>query len=432
MSRPRVAVIGMQKNERHLLPAWCEYYGKLFGFENIFLVDDASDCERTREILVYYEEKGVHVTWLTPPGKYSLKGEIVWNIGMQCFKEGFEFFYPSDIDEFLVINNEGFPEFCQEEIYKEFESLRTTSQSIFRINLSWLNIPHTTHAKLESCFKKTIFRHDTLSYLKLDHGYHLYDFNNNKGIEEYGLIEPSHFGIIHFHQKPYQLYQEGSKQKLRTRVASFTANDLSTFKGFGHHMVRGILQTPDEYYSECEKRISNSVCIADIFHKQGIQVPFSDGRAAYDNLPIKPDPLILHQSVKPMVDLAKTRCLYESVISSSAGERHGRIEWRKDAGILIHPGDTPTEVAFDLSGLDKPFTLAAWINPLPEEALDNPQIGNVNFGISTASITIGSYPVDRLKNQEISITKEHGNHLKVSCASASGNADFCWAFIGVT
>jgi hypothetical protein len=426
-----VAVVGMQKNERHLLPAWCDYYGKLFGYENIFLVDDASNCEQTREILKIYEEKGVHVTWLEPPGKYSLKGEVVWNIGIECFHQGYEFFYPSDLDEFLVINNEGIPEFSRESIYNEFESLKISSQNIFRINPCWFNIPNTTRATFEKNFKKTIFRKNVSFQVSLDHGYHLFDFNAMKDLEEHGLIEQSHFGIIHFHKKPYQLYQEASKQKLRTRVASFTANDLSSFKGFGHHMVKGILQTREEYYSECAKGINNSVCIADIFQKQGIQVPFSEERAAYDYLPAKPDPPILHQTAKPTVDLGKTQSLYEAIISSVTGARQGRVEWRKDFGILIHPGDTPTEVEFDLTALEKPFTIAAWINPLPEAALSNSQIGNVNFNISIDFNLLGNYPVDRLKNQEIPITKEHRNHLKVSCSSTSGNADFCWAFIGV-
>lgn len=168
-----------------------------------------------------------------------------------------------------------------------------------------------------------------------------------------------------------------------------------------------------------------------LIEDKGIQVPFSDERAAYDCLPAKPEPLITYQPAKPTVDLGKTQSLYEAIISSVTGARQGRVEWRKDFGILIHPGDTPTEVEFDLTALEKPFSIAAWINPLPEAALSNSQIGNVNFNISIDFNLLGNYPVDRLKNQEIPITKEHGNHLKVSCASASGNADFCWAFIGV-
>jgi hypothetical protein len=45
----KVAVVTMCKNESEFLPIWLNYYGGLFGFENLYIIDDDSSDGSTQD-----------------------------------------------------------------------------------------------------------------------------------------------------------------------------------------------------------------------------------------------------------------------------------------------------------------------------------------------------------------------------------------------
>ena len=63
----RVRCITMQKDEGLLLDAWLRYYGYLFGFENIEVLDNGSRDRLTTGILEQFEAAGVVVHWCCSP-----------------------------------------------------------------------------------------------------------------------------------------------------------------------------------------------------------------------------------------------------------------------------------------------------------------------------------------------------------------------------
>ena len=101
----RVRCITMQKDEGLLLDAWLRYYGYLFGFENIEVLDNGSRDQLTRSILEQFEAAGVvvHRQYDTIE-HFEGKGGIVAGI-IEGWDEagGYDFAVPCDVDEFLVL-----------------------------------------------------------------------------------------------------------------------------------------------------------------------------------------------------------------------------------------------------------------------------------------------------------------------------------------
>lgn len=91
----KIIVATMVKDEADIVEYWLRYYGKIFGYNNLFVIDNFS-TDGTFEICKRYVGKGVR---LYREKDYKLKGEF-----MTYFKNNlvFDFFFPVDIDEFIV------------------------------------------------------------------------------------------------------------------------------------------------------------------------------------------------------------------------------------------------------------------------------------------------------------------------------------------
>jgi hypothetical protein len=93
----------MVKDEVDVVEDWLNYHGKMFGFKNLYVIDNYSR-DGTYEVLKRYEkEKGIV---LLREKEYSKKGEFMRHLmkdhysGREC-----DIAYPLDIDEFICYYN---------------------------------------------------------------------------------------------------------------------------------------------------------------------------------------------------------------------------------------------------------------------------------------------------------------------------------------
>lgn len=96
-----ISIILMQKNEDVLLPIFVDYYGEIFGYSNIYILDNGSDKHMTN-LLAGARRKGSHIiSEYNKPENFSDKGEVCKNFYVhELGAKGV--FLPLDCDEFLV------------------------------------------------------------------------------------------------------------------------------------------------------------------------------------------------------------------------------------------------------------------------------------------------------------------------------------------
>ena len=90
-----IKLFTMVRDEVDIIEDWILYHGTLFGFENLYIVDNVS-TDGTYEIIKKYEKNGVHVY---SHSNYKEKGNIMKQLidNNKCVIA-----FPLDIDEFIV------------------------------------------------------------------------------------------------------------------------------------------------------------------------------------------------------------------------------------------------------------------------------------------------------------------------------------------
>jgi hypothetical protein len=98
----RVLVFTMVKDEAALLPDWIHYYGHLFGYDSIHIVDNFSTDGSWEIISEMQTTHGVHGR---QEADYQKKGEFMkaWMLARSTQKT--DILYPIDVDEFIVLFN---------------------------------------------------------------------------------------------------------------------------------------------------------------------------------------------------------------------------------------------------------------------------------------------------------------------------------------
>lgn len=91
-----VKMFTMVKDEVDIVREWILYHGNLFGFDNLYVVDNGS-TDGTLEIIQSFAQKGVHIF---QEADYRKKGEVMTALIREYSPRGIA--YPIDIDEFVV------------------------------------------------------------------------------------------------------------------------------------------------------------------------------------------------------------------------------------------------------------------------------------------------------------------------------------------
>lgn len=275
-NKTKVAVLLMQKNEGEILQSWVDYYLELFGRENIYIYNNASDDASTIRILDGLKKSGVFITSANNKYDFENKGRILLAHAKRLLNNGYEFAYFADCDEFLVFNEKNIPIFSRGMIIDEFLKLKESQCSLFRIKEGWSNIPRTCTVFKDSygC-KKTILKRGFSRKLKLDVGFHLYDWANKKDIVSYGAFGDTNFGLLHFHNRNYKEYMVHAKEKLKFRVKDFSVESLKSYRGDGLHLIKKMLMNEDDYYEYFRKINTGIINVKYLFDKIHRVIPFS-------------------------------------------------------------------------------------------------------------------------------------------------------------
>lgn len=138
----------------------------------------------------------------------------------------------------------------------------------------------------------------------------------------------------------------------------------------------------------------------------------------------------LKQSIKPSLDLEKTKVFFSMVSAKTLGKVHGKVELRED-GILVHPGETPTKAVFNLKKFEPTFTIAASIATLPPETLALSNTGLVGFELFLDGKSLGRKTVDRFTNYVEKINTENAKTLTVVVDNGNGEPWADWLILGI-
>lgn len=95
-----IKLFTMVKDEVDIIDYWIMYHGKLFGYENLFIVDNMS-TDGTFEKINSYKNRGIHIF---REQDYKRKGEIMTNLIKSV--GSYDIAFPLDIDEFIVYYDE--------------------------------------------------------------------------------------------------------------------------------------------------------------------------------------------------------------------------------------------------------------------------------------------------------------------------------------
>jgi glycosyltransferase involved in cell wall biosynthesis len=198
----KITICTMVKNEDDVVRQWIEYHGKIFGYENLYIVDNFSD-DSTYEICKEYLAKGIH---LFRGVDYSSKGDY-----MTHFKNttGSDIFIPMDIDEFICYHDKDSNSVSKNGIVEYLHSILHSNNGVFKMNyLQPINttdedgLSKFTHAVLND-YKNAAKTFVVNKYLdpsfQFDHG-------NHYATNDYIM---SDLVLIHYHERSHeQVYKK--------------------------------------------------------------------------------------------------------------------------------------------------------------------------------------------------------------------------------
>jgi len=188
-----IIIATMVKDEDDIIEYWIKYYGYIFGYDNLYIIDNYS-TDKTYEICQNYIKFGIN---LFQKEDYKKKGEYMMEIkkNITC-----DFFIPVDIDEFIVYikNNE-----INNYIINYFNILKDTKPNNLLFKMNYI-LPIKTnynnniftqfsHGTIlnNGRYNKTFIQNSIKNNIKIDHGNHLPNYK----------YESTDLYLIHFHQR---------------------------------------------------------------------------------------------------------------------------------------------------------------------------------------------------------------------------------------
>lgn len=245
----RMRCITMQKDEGLLLDAWLRYYGYLFGFESLEVLDNGSRDPLTRTILEQFEAAGVKVhRQYTSIEQFEAKGAIVAEIidgwDRTC---DYDFALPCDIDEFLALFTPSGMSCQRGQIQTSLDNLIGCEQALW-METSLFNVPSRPGWFHPEVFPKGFL--PSRSILSLDSGYHMPQSRLREGTRR------TEFTYLHYHNKPYEIVQAHTRRKLGRRVDLNDLSALRSYSGAGCHMIKDLLMSRDEYVHQFDQAVT--------------------------------------------------------------------------------------------------------------------------------------------------------------------------------
>ena len=238
-----VKCVTMQRDETLLLEAWFRYYGYLFGFENLAVIDNGSADAHVLATLARFERAGCQILrGLDSVLDFHAKGAHSRNlISHWDGLSPYDFALPVDTDEFLVLFTADGLTCHRGAIHAYLDSLIGTEQAL-SFDLSFFNAP-----KLPGCFKVQYYPKTFLaarSIADLDHGFHAARSRLADGRRQ------TEFTYLHFHNKPFATLLRQARHKVERFVAVDDLDALRVYDGPGAHLTRYFFMHEAEYLAQ--------------------------------------------------------------------------------------------------------------------------------------------------------------------------------------
>lgn len=237
-----VKCVMMQRDESLLLEPWLRYYGYLFGFENLTVIDNGSTSEPVIATLRRFERIGVRIYWdFGGAENYAGKGFHFHNIieGWD-FGGGYDFALPVDCDEFIAVMHPDGLDCGRRAIHRELDSLKGEERAL-GIEFSMFNVPGQPGCYRPQPYPKGFFARNTIKVL--DHGHH-YPVSRAGGRRETELT------YLHYHHKPLDMMRQRARRELHGRIDIDHPEIASAYSGFGNHLIKFLTMSEQEYRTQ--------------------------------------------------------------------------------------------------------------------------------------------------------------------------------------
>lgn len=233
----KVCVVSMQKDEVLLLPSFISYYGALFGYAALHIIDNGS-AEPTRKILQAAAALGCTIYHDHPSAEdFERKGEIIGSV-VNALRSSYDVFITVDGDEFLGVKTENGRYSCQrDDIFAELS--RFKPDTAYRMLQRLRNNPLDDRQfyDISSPNAKLVFGTGKVEGLCLG----LHSCTTPTQVEETMMV------LFEFHNKPYPHIQNSARAKLKLRVNLNDEGALRAYDGAGAHLPRYLLFSHAQY-----------------------------------------------------------------------------------------------------------------------------------------------------------------------------------------
>ena len=265
----KIVIATMVKDEDDIIRHWIQYYGKIFGYNNLHIIDNYSS-DNTYTICQEYLQKGIH---LQRKHDYKKKGTFMTQLkdNIKC-----DIFIPIDIDEFIVFYDKTDNVINCDNIVTELNTLINKYPNNILFKTEYINPMRTndsnsildkfTHGTIGSMnnMAKTFIRNKK-NNIKIDHGNHLHQTN-----VKYIM---TNLYLVHYHRRSDVQH----KKKVKNNVLGLGYKDnLNVLKRLSKRNVAGIhhiksyikmLENPNASNEPSIKPLqSNSIDLSPIKH----------------------------------------------------------------------------------------------------------------------------------------------------------------------
>lgn len=266
----QIKLFTMVKNEVDIVTDWTFYHGTIFGYNNLYIIDNNSN-DGTFEQLIKFKSLGVN---LVRKSDYSKKGEYMTHY-YNKFCEPEDIGYPIDIDEFIVYYDKSSNKIStsRKKILNYLKSLPPAE--IYKTNYIQAtpnqDSPDGYRRAVAECkwgFYDGNYKENAKSFMKkkfysgpIDHGNHIPTKN-------YYLTD---LCLIHYHVRN----REQIRKKIHSNVTGFSydANNLAKLKELlkknpecagNHHVFQQIKVLENTHVLSCHHYTSESIDLTPI------------------------------------------------------------------------------------------------------------------------------------------------------------------------
>jgi len=244
----RILCVLAQRNEVACLEPWVRYHSYMVGYENIHIIDNASDDESVLAKIAEYERLGIGVTRIPPGTDLALRGRYTSDVIQKLEAErDYDFVFPMDCDEFLsVAKPDGTPSCDRQDIHNYLSGL-LLRPGVYQIPGAYENINGVTGRFIwRDHYKKVFF--SNRQCLNLDIGYHTGFPRNGLPFWEVGIF------YVHYQVRPYEMFKKMARQKLEPFVNPDDEEAVRNHQGANHHLVGLYVLDKESYNATLEAK----------------------------------------------------------------------------------------------------------------------------------------------------------------------------------